>query len=80
MVLLDSPMAANSRCLSVLSWNVRGLGDKTKCDVVLNDILCERPLLVMLQETKLAIVTPAKARAFLPTYLADFMPGIALCS
>lgn len=30
-------------------------------------------MLALLQETKLANVTPAKARAFLPNYLSDFM-------
>lgn len=66
-------MSSNSRSLSILSWNVRGLGDQSKCNVVSSDIFCERPVLALLQETKLANVNPGKAHAFLPSYLNDFM-------
>jgi exonuclease III len=42
-----------SKNLSLLSWNVRGLGQERRCQDVLSELIAERPSLVTLQETKL---------------------------
>ncbi|CAN6228097.1 unnamed protein product [Urochloa humidicola] len=59
-------MSSASKLFTVMSWNVRGLGDSDKCDVVRDAISAASPTLVCLQETKLTDVTAKKARLFLP--------------
>jgi len=59
------------RRLSVMSWNVRGLGDSEKCDVVRDAIASATPSVCCFQETKLHDVPAPKARTFLPTTLAN---------
>ena len=56
--------------LSVMSWNIRGLGDSEKCDVVRDAIASAAPSVCCLQETKLHDITTKKARTFLPPALA----------
>ncbi|CAN6206900.1 unnamed protein product [Urochloa humidicola] len=57
---------------SLLSWNVRGLGDSDKCKLV-RDTLASAVLdVACLQESKLPVTNPAKARSFLPQSLSDF--------
>ena len=48
-----SAMNEHFRRLSVMSWNVRGLGDSEKCDVVRDAIASATPSVCCLQETKL---------------------------
>lgn len=57
---------------TIMSWNVRGLGDKNKCAIVRDAISSARPNVVCIQETKLCDVDRLKARSFLPTYLNEF--------
>jgi len=63
----------NERCrlFTVMSWNVRGLGDPEKCDLVRDAVTSAMPLICCLQETKLPDITTLKARCFLPTNLAN---------
>jgi exonuclease III len=55
-------------CLSFVigSWNVRGLGDPDKCDIVRATLLSAKPSFVCLQESKLGDLSVAKASSFLP--------------
>jgi exonuclease III len=62
-------MSSQSRSISILSWNVRGLGEPDKCKLVSATISSVRPVLIMLQETKLANIDALKARSFLPAFL-----------
>ena len=65
-------MNAKAVKLSVLSWNVRGLGDADKCRVVRDLIQSLKLDIVCLQETKLRAVDERRARAFLPPNLSLF--------
>ena len=65
-------MNAKTVKLSVLSWNVRGLGDADKCRVVRDLIQSLKLDIVCLQETKLRTVDERRARAFLPPNLSLF--------
>jgi len=58
----------NSDCktLNVISWNVRGLGDLDKCNLVRNAFRDVNPVIVCLQETKLPEIDFFKAATFLP--------------
>ncbi|KAF8647670.1 hypothetical protein HU200_065308 [Digitaria exilis] len=58
--------------MSLLSWNVRGLGQTTRCDDVLCELVAQRPSFVALQETKLSNIDARKRKTFLPTRLSDF--------
>jgi exonuclease III len=49
-----------NRSISVFSWNVRGLNDPLKCGDVLSELLFSKPDLVLLQETKLSVISPLK--------------------
>lgn len=51
------------------SWNVRGLGDKKKCDQVLAELFDLKPHILALQETKLSSIPHEKLRSFLPSRL-----------
>ena len=55
-----------NRTFTVCSWNVRGLGDRDKCDEVLMELLSCKPNLVLLQETKPNDISPIKLTSFLP--------------
>lgn len=57
---------------SLFNWNVRGLGDNDKCAKVRDTLMSARPHIACLQERKLANITTAKARAFLPSNLSNF--------
>ena len=59
------------KSLSVLSWNVRGLGDSEKCELVRAAIASLSPTVACLQETKAQEISKFKARSFLPPKLAD---------
>jgi len=45
-------MSDSNVLLSMVCWNVRGLGDKIKCDIVKNLFQSNQIDLVLLQETK----------------------------
>ena len=66
-------MNQNGRVFQLISWNVRGLGDSDKCDVVRDTLTTVKPTVVCLQETKLSSTSVAKARSFLPTSFRDFL-------
>ncbi|RCV22155.1 hypothetical protein SETIT_4G197800v2, partial [Setaria italica] len=57
---------------SLLSWNVRGLGDPQKCTVVKDSISSSHPSIVCLQESKLRALDGLKARSFLPPAITAF--------
>jgi len=60
-----------SRSLSFFSWNVRGLGQKCRCDDVLAELITSRPSVAALQETKLSSSSPMKRDTFLPARLKN---------
>jgi len=66
------------RRLFVMSWNVRGLGDSEKCDVVRDAIASATPSVCYLQETKLHDIPAPKARTFLPPRLPTPFTSSAL--
>ena len=57
--------------LSILNWNVRGLGEDDKCSLVHDTITSCYPSVICLEETKLSSVSPFKLRAFLPLNLKE---------
>ncbi|CAN6236003.1 unnamed protein product [Urochloa humidicola] len=59
-------MSSSTKNFTVMSWNVRGLGDADKCDVVHDALTAASPSVICIQETKLHDVTAPKARSFLP--------------
>jgi len=65
-------MNAKTVNLSVLSWNVRGLGDDGKCKIVRDTLSARNITIACIQETKLRSVSPAKASFFLPPNLSNF--------
>lgn len=62
-------MSNASKTFTILSWNVRGLGDPEKCNLVRDAIRSANPLIVCLQETKLQECNFFKASSFLPQNL-----------
>ncbi|CAN6352985.1 unnamed protein product [Urochloa humidicola] len=66
-------MNESSSPLSLLSWNVRGLGDPDKCKLVRDTLSTPFLDVACLQETKLDATTTAKARSFLPSSLSDYL-------
>ncbi|KAF8670726.1 hypothetical protein HU200_050391 [Digitaria exilis] len=58
--------------LSFLSWNIRGLGQNTRCEDVLSELIAQRPSIVALQETKLHSLSDSKRKSFLPTRLSTY--------
>jgi exonuclease III len=54
-----------------VSWNVRGLGDLDKCNIVRNATRDANYSVVCLQETKLERIDTFKAKTFLPPNLAS---------
>lgn len=65
-MLIDSRM---NKIFKILSWNVRGLGDPSKCSSVLSTIMQTSPAIVLLQEMKLQDIDRAKSFSFLPRSL-----------
>ncbi|CAN6341061.1 unnamed protein product [Urochloa humidicola] len=65
-------MNASTMLFSLLSWNVRGLGDSDKCKIVRDSLFSAKPDVACLQETKLRSTDSSKARSFLPPLLTDF--------
>jgi len=65
-------MNAKTFNLSVLSWNVRGLGDADKCKTVRDLLLSLKLDIACLQETKLSVLDERRDRAFLPPNLSLF--------
>ncbi|CAN6162275.1 unnamed protein product [Urochloa humidicola] len=59
-------MSSSVKTFTVMSWNVRGLGDSDKCDVVRDAFSAANPSVICIQETKLHDVSLSKARSFLP--------------
>lgn len=59
-------MDACLKSLSVLSWNVRGLGDRGKCTDVRLALPSPAPSILCLQETKLEDINQFKVASFLP--------------
>lgn len=58
---------------SFLCWNVQGLGEDDKCDLVHNSIVSADPSIACLQESKLCLLSAQKARSFLPAALSAFV-------
>lgn len=54
---------------SIVSWNVRGLGDNDKCANVFSEINQLRPSIALFQETKLLKPDTIKIRSILPRFL-----------
>lgn len=71
-VALQFLMADKHKVISLVSWNVRGLGDPKKCVLVLDTLMSSSPTVVCLQETKLANPSNPKLRDFLPRKLLSF--------
>ncbi|CAO2150038.1 unnamed protein product [Urochloa humidicola] len=72
-------MVNPSRPVSILTWNVRGLGDKSKCSNVRLAFPTASPTIACLQETKLQAIDQFKAATFLPHRLASsfaFQPSV----
>jgi exonuclease III len=65
-------MSSNSISFNFVSWNVRGLGNAKKCDVIKETLLNNPSDLVLFQETKLSVNSQFKAISFLPNYLQNF--------
>lgn len=70
-------------------WNVGGLGDASKCDNVLSNLLCTNPGVVLLQETKLddphilyspVILTNILSPEGGGRLVASFQPGLPMSS
>jgi len=61
-----------NKLISFFSWNVRGLGHACRCDDVLAELIATRPTFACLQETKLAQITAAKQKTFLPVRMSSF--------
>ncbi|XP_073360756.1 uncharacterized protein [Aegilops tauschii subsp. strangulata] len=66
---------ARSPCvsLSLLSWNVQGLGDPDKCTRVRDAIASINPYIVCIQETKLSSLDAFKLATFLPGLLSAYV-------
>jgi hypothetical protein len=65
-------MSSNSISFNFVSWNVRGLGDAKKCDIIKETLLNNPSNLVLFQETKLSAISQFKSNYFLPNSLQNF--------
>jgi exonuclease III len=65
-------ISAPRKTFLITSWNIRDLGDNSKCTSARDALSVASPTVCCLQETKLACTSTAKARTFLPVPLADF--------
>jgi exonuclease III len=59
-----------TRKISIVSWNVRGLGEDDKCISVRDVFTTCRPATALVQETKLRDVSSQKIKSFLPANLS----------
>lgn len=59
--------------LSILNWNVRGLNDAAHRELVSETVVCSRPNIVCLQETKLSSITPTMALETLGQHLDSYL-------
>jgi hypothetical protein len=68
----------NQSNFSVLSWNVRGLGDDDKCKDILSELFTIKPSVALLQESKLELLPVVKINSFLPRSLDQkaFLPAV----
>jgi hypothetical protein len=79
-VIFVSFMVSNCSSFRFLSWNVRGLGDLLKCDIVKEMIRVNRLDLVLLQETKHHSINSFMSSTFLPANLKSCsVPGRNRC-
>ncbi|KAG2622330.1 hypothetical protein PVAP13_3NG329201 [Panicum virgatum] len=60
-----------SKSLSFFSWNVRGLGQSSRCEDVLSELITNCPTFVAIQESKLTDPSNTKLKSFLPTRLLN---------
>ena len=58
--------------ISILDWNVRGLGLPDKCSEIKRTISSISPTVVCLQESKLESISSFKSATFLPPRLQSF--------
>ena len=67
----------SSTTISLCSWNVRGLGDETKCAAILSELISINPHCALLQESKLNDINDRKLNSFLPRSLDQriFLPA-----
>lgn len=65
-------MTNETRTFNLLCWNVRGLGESSKCPLVRDTIQSSEADIVCIQDSKLAHTPGLKARTFLPARLRDF--------
>jgi len=73
---MNPNLQSGHRSFNVISWNVRGLGDSDKCNLVRNAFRDANPVIVCLQETKLCSIDFFKAATFLPKgFLFVFSPS-----
>ena len=68
-VLLVPLMLPMNKNLSICSWNVRGLGQASRRDDVLAELISVRPTIAALQETKLPSLLVQQPASFLPSRL-----------
>jgi exonuclease III len=66
----------NLENLNLLGWNVRVLGDPTKCLVVKEVVKDPNAIIFYFQETKLSNITLNKFYTFAPPYFHHFFAGI----
>jgi exonuclease III len=59
-----------TRKISIVSWNVRGLGEDDKCISVRDVFATCRPAIALVQETKVRDVSSQKIKSFLPANLS----------
>jgi exonuclease III len=65
-------MNVSTVSFALISWKVRGLGDKDKCTIVHDTLDVVRPTIACLQESKLDDdIDPSKLRSFLPRNLSE---------
>jgi len=64
-------MGSNARSISILSWNVCGLGDLDKCTIVRDALHAAAPSVACIQESKLQDISTFKAKTFLPIKLSN---------
>jgi len=65
-------MTSEVRIFNLLCWNVRGLGDRDKCNSIRDHVANCHTSIACFQETKLATTSFLKAKTFLPTFLSEF--------
>jgi exonuclease III len=62
-------MINSTSSIPLIYWNVRGVGDRRKCDMVKETLCSISANIVLLQETKLNEVNRFKSSSFLPATL-----------